>query len=355
LTNQQPFMNRSALFAVAFFGVFLYLLYQMLRLLAPFGSALLLAAVLAIALHPIHTWLSKLLKGREKISALLMTLFVILLIIGPAITLFGVLTTQAVDVYQGIATGMQSGKFPQAWSGIIDRILHRISEYPGFSTVDVKGLLLKSLGGVSSGLAAQFGALLKNTVILAVDLAVMLIALFFFFLSGDYYYNSIIDMLPFSSENKKAVANKVHDTFIAVINGVFLIALVQGALTGVGFALFGLPVPVFWGSLAAICALLPVGGAALVWLPGVLFLYVKGSILRCILLLFWGLIFVTLPDNIVKPILIGRKAKIPTFFLFISILGGLNAYGIFGVLLGPIVVTMLSAFIHIYRAEYSDN
>lgn len=355
MTTQPPFMSRPSLFALAFFGVFLFLLYQMLRLLAPFGSALLLAAMIAVALHPIHSWLVKRLREHQKLSALIMTFFVILLIIGPAITLFGVLTTQAVDVYQGITGGMQAGNLPEAWTEIIDRFSRRIAEYPHLSTVDIKGFLFKSLGDVSSGLAAQLGSLLKNTFILAVDLMVMLIALFFFFLNGDNYYRFLIDMLPFSSEHKKAVAGKVHDTFMAVINGVFLIALVQGVLTGVGFALFGLPVPVFWGSLAAIVALFPVGGAAIVWLPGVLFLYVKGSVIKSILLLFWGLVFVTLPDNIVKPILIGRKAKIPTFFLFISILGGLSAYGVFGILLGPIVVTLLTAFIQIYREEYANN
>ena len=355
MTDRQPFISRSSIFALAFFGVFLFLLYQMLRLLAPFGSALLLAVILAIALHPIHRRLVSCLKGREKLSSFLMTFFVILLIIGPAMTLFGILSTQAIDVYQEIMVGIQSNKFPEAWTEVIDRFSGRIAQYPFLSMFDMKGLLLRSLGVVSSGLAEQFGTLLKNTVILAIDLMIMLIALFFLFLKGENYYRIFIDMLPFSAEHKKAVAEKVHDTFLAVINGVFLIALVQGFLTGVGFALFGLSVPVFWGSLAAIAALLPVGGAALVWVPGVIFLYVKGSLMRSILFLFWGLAFVTLPDNIVKPVLIGRKAKIPTFFLFISILGGLDVYGIFGILLGPVVVTMLTAFIQIYRDEYLDN
>jgi len=327
----------------------------MLRLLAPFGSALLLAIILSIALHPIYSRLVKCVKGREKLSAFIMTLCVILLIIGPAMTLFGILTTQAIDVYQGIMNGIQADKFPEAWTEAIDRVSSRFAKYPFLSMVDVKGLLLKGLGVISSGLAAQFGTLLKNTVILAIDLTVMLIALFFLFLKGESYYRIFIDMLPFSAEHKKAVAEKVHDTFMAVINGVFLIALVQGVLTGLGFALFGLPVPVFWGSLAAIVALFPIGGAALVWFPGVLFLYIKGSTMRSILFLFWGLVFVTLPDNIAKPMLIGRRAKIPTFLLFISILGGLDAYGVFGILLGPIVVTMLTAFIQIYRDEYLDN
>lgn len=348
-------MSRSFFIALAFFIVFLFLLYQMLRLLAPFGSPLLLAVTLAIALHPIYNRLVNCLKGREKLSSFIMTFFVVLLIIGPAITLFGILSTQAIDVYQEIMAGIQSNKLPEAWIETIDRFTNRIAEYPVLSSVDVKGFILKSLGSISSGLAAQFGTLLKNTLILALDLMVMLIALFFFFLNGEKYYRFFIDMLPFSSEHKKAVSEKVHDTFIAVINGVFLIALVQGVLTGTGFAMFGLPVPVFWGSLAAIAALFPIGGAALVWVPGVVFLYLKGSVMRSILFFFWGLVFVTLPDNFAKPVLIGRKAKIPAFFLFISILGGLNAYGVFGILLGPIVVTMLTAFIQIYREEYADN
>jgi len=284
-----------------------------------------------------------------------MIFFVVLLVIVPSITLFGILTTQAIDVYQAIMVDIQSNKFPEAWTKTIDNFSSRIAEYPMLSGLDLKDFFLKSLGTVSSGLAVQFGTLLKNTVILAIDLMVMLIALFFFFLNGENYYRFFIDMLPFSSEHKTAVAEKVHDTFVAVINGVFLIALVQGILTGLGFALFSLPVPVFWGSLTVIVALLPIGGAALIWLPGVLYLYLKGSVMRSIFFFFWGLVFVTLPDNFAKSVLIGRRAKIPSFFLFISILGGLNVYGIFGILLGPVVVTMLMAFIQIYRDEYMNN
>lgn len=355
MTSPQPFVSRSHLFALAFFAVFLFLLYEMLRILSPFGSALLLAAILVIPLHPLYRRMVVLLHGYQTLAASVMTVVVILLVIGPAMALLSVLTSQAVEVYRGISVSLQSGTLPETWAKAVDLFSSKIGEYPFLSGVDVKGILLNGLGSVSSGLAAQFGTLLKNALILIVDLLVMLIALFFFFRNGESYYRSFIDMLPFPQVHKTSVAGKVHDTFIAVINGVFLIAIVQGVVTGIGFSLFGLAYPVFWGFLAAILALLPVGGAALVWAPGALFLFLKGATLRSVLLFFWGLVLVTLPDNVLKPLLIGRRAKIPSFFLFIGILGGLHVYGVFGILLGPIIVTMLTAFIQIYREEYADS
>jgi predicted PurR-regulated permease PerM len=112
---------------------------------------------------------------------------------------------------------------------------------------------------------------------------------------------------------------------------------------------------VFWGFLAAILALLPIGGAALVWVPAAVYLYLTGSAVSSILLAVWGVVLVSLPDNFLKPLLIGRKAKIPTFLLFIGILGGLQAYGVLGIFAGPLVVTLLTAFVQIYREEFVEK
>ncbi|HEX9021660.1 MAG TPA: AI-2E family transporter, partial [Nitrospirota bacterium] len=109
------------------------------------------------------------------------------------------------------------------------------------------------------------------------------------------------------------------------------------------------------GFLAAVLALFPVGGAALVWLPGSLYLFLSGATLRGVLLFVWGLAFVTLPDNILKPLIIGKKANIPTFILFIALLGGLQTYGVLGILFGPVVVTLVTVFVQIYREEYTER
>ena len=227
--------------------------------------------------------------------------------------------------------------------------------HPFLAQLDLKGVMIKGLSQFSSSLASQVGTVLKDGLLLVIHLFIMLTVLFFFFKNGENYYRTAMDLFPFSSEQKQNIARKLHDTFTAVINGIFLIALGQGMMTGIGFAVFGVPFPVFWGFLAAILALLPIGGASLVWIPGALYLMLSQAMVNSILLTLWGVVLVSLPDNFLKPLVIGKKANIPTLFLFLGILGGLQTYGFLGILFGPLIVTLLTAFIQIYRDEFAET
>ena len=353
--RSQPLLTRSFLFSVVFFGLFLFFFYQMGRILVVFISPLLWAAILTLTLKPLQNRIASRLKHRQGLTAGIMTLIALLLVVGPAVALLFVLATQAGDLYNGISAFVQSGKLTEAWERINSSFLDKVLQLPVLSSFDLKGAVVKGVSDLSSGLAGQLGGMLKNSLIFAVDIVIMLIALFFFFRDGESYSQDFIDLLPFTKLQKQEIAKKFVDTFSAVINGVFLVALLQGAMTGIGFALFGIPHAVFWGFLAALLALLPVGGAALVWLPGAAYLYLAGSVLSGILLGTWGLLLVSLPDNFLKPLLIGRKANIPTFILFIALLGGLQVYGFLGLLFGPLVVTLLTAFLQIYREEYAGK
>jgi predicted PurR-regulated permease PerM len=348
-------MTRPHFFAVVFFALFLFLLYQMMNILAPFSSALLWAAILALALHPVYERVQRALKGRAGLAASLMTVLTMLVIIVPAIMLLAVCASQAIGLYEWASGGFQSGKLSELWSRYAPSLSDKFLSSPALADIDIKGLAAKSIGDVSSALAGQIGSLLKNTLLLVFNLVVMLIALFFFFRNGESYYRSALDLLPFAAEHKRAISQKISDTFSAVLNGVFLIALIQGIVTGIGLAIFGVPYSIFWGFLAAIFALFPVGGAALVWVPGAIYLFSTEATVSGILLVLWGLLLVTLPDNFLKPVLIGRKANIPAFFLFIGILGGLKVYGMLGILFGPLVVTLLTVFFQIYREEYGSQ
>jgi len=357
LNDQQTpsFITRSRIFAVAFFAAFIFLLYQAARLLAPFSTALFWAAILALALRPVYRKLLSLLRGRAGLASFVMTGLTVILIIGPAVALLVVLAAQAVDLYQWATEGIRSGAAAELWNRLTTFLSQKLLAFPFLAELDIRDMLIKGFSQFSSGLAGQLGTALRDTVLLTVNLVIMVIVLFFFFRDGSSYYTVAMDLLPFRQEQKLSIARKLHDTFSAVINGVFLIALLQGLMTGIGFALFGAPFPVFWGFLAAIAALLPVGGAALVWVPGAIYLLLTGAKIKGILLAFWGLLLVSLPDNFLKPLLIGRKANLQTLFLFLGILGGLEVYGILGILFGPLIVTLLTAFIQIYREEYAEN
>jgi predicted PurR-regulated permease PerM len=350
-----PLITRSHIFAVTFFVIFLFLLYQMARMLAPFFAALIWAGIIALALQPVYHKVLTVLRGKAGLAASAMTLLTLLIIIGPAVALLAILTSQAIDLYQWATEGIRSGAAADLWSKLAGYVSQEILTHSFLTDLDLKGIVIKGISQFSSGLASQVGSVLKDTLLLVVNLLIMLVALFFFFRNGESYYRSAMDLLPFSHDQKQSITLKFRDTFTAVINGVFLIALMQGVMTGIGFALFHVPFPVFWGFFAAVLALLPVGGATLVWLPGALFLLLTGATLQGVLLAIWGTVLVSLPDNFLKPMLIGKKAKLPTLFLFLGILGGLQVYGFLGILFGPLIVALLTAFVQIYREEYATD
>jgi len=353
--SSKPFLSRTHIFAAAFFAVFLFLLYQAGRLITPFFSAVIWAGIIVLVLYPLYRKILALLRGRQNLAAGAMTLFTLVLVIGPGVFLFALMTAQVVDLYTAAVEFIQSGRLTDLWGRIQAWTQGFALSHPLLADLDIKTPVINGLRELSTGMAAQLGSLIKNILLAVVNLFIMLFVIFFFFRDGKAYADDLTDILPFPKQQKKSIMEKLGNTFSAVLNGLFVIAFFQGFMTGLGFLIFGVPFWVFWGFLAAIAALIPVGGTALIWIPGALYLYATGSELNAILLAAWGVVFVSAPDNFLRPILIGKKAKLPVFFLFLGILGGVQAYGILGVLFGPLVVTLLISFIEIYREEYAKS
>ncbi|MHB8844454.1 MAG: AI-2E family transporter [Nitrospirota bacterium] len=355
MNENRPVLTREHLFAAAFFAILLFLLYQGGRILAPYLSTLLWAAILTLTLHPLHRRVHALCKGRDTLAASLMTVLTIVVIIGPAVGILTLLASQGVELYHWASNMIQSGTVAEAWARFKESPLGSMIVQLPIGGGDMKTSILKGLSELSSDMAAQIGSLLKNTLLMVLNLIILFLALFFFFRDGTSYVRTTLGLLPFTDEQKETVSRKVYETFQAVINGVFLIAFIQGLMTGIGFAIFGIAFPAFWGSAAAVLALLPIGGAAIIWLGGAGYLYFSHEPTNALLLALWGAILVSLPDNFLRPLIIGRKAKLPTFLLFLGILGGIQAYGMLGILFGPLVVTLLMSFIVIYREEFAEK
>ena len=308
--------------------------------------------MIAFATNPVKRRLLLLFPARKNLTAFIMTLGAFLLIIGPSFYLIFNLTTQIIGLYHRGTIFFQSG----AWENLQKTALQSFSGYlPSprlFPDIDLREFLMNSLKEISGYMAKQLGGVLKNTFILIVNFIIMILTLFFFYRDGEHYYSTILQMIPFQSKQKVIVSKKFLDTFSAVIFGVFLIALIQGILTGIGMAIFGVPFFLFWGVLAFLSALIPVLGAAFVWVPGVLYIFLTGHTVASLLFALWGVLLISTPDNFLRPLLIGNRARLPVFFLYIGILGGLKVYGMAGILLGPLIVTMVIAFALIYREDY---
>lgn len=351
--HSRPSLSSTQIFSVAFFAALIFLLYQAGRMVTPFVSAIIWAAIIVLILYPLYERILALLNGRQNLASGIMTFFTLILVIGPAVLLFTLLTAQAVDVYNDASDFIQSGRLTELWGRVTEYTQRFMISHPFLEKLDIKSHIVKSLGDISTAMAGQLGALIKNILLAVVNLFIMLFVIFFFFRDGKRYTRELIDILPFPERQKRSIMEKIHTTFSAVLNGLFLVSLFQGVMTGFGFFIFGLPFGVFWGFLASLASLVPIGGSALVWIPGALYLMFTGSTLKGILLAAWGILLVSSLDNFLRPILIGKKAKLPTFFLFLGIFGGMQVYGILGILFGPLIVTLLITFLDIYREDYA--
>jgi predicted PurR-regulated permease PerM len=146
--------------------------------------------------------------------------------------------------------------------------------------------------------------------------------------------------VPLSDTRKRELTLRMAMVTRAVVLGTILTAVVQGTLLGAGFAIAGLPAPVVFGVLGAVLSVVPFGGTALVWVPGAAWLLLTGDFGHGLFLAAWGLLLVSTADNFLKPFLIGGQAEVPTLAIFIGVLGGLAAFGLVGMFLGPVVIAL---------------
>jgi predicted PurR-regulated permease PerM len=286
-------------------------------------------------------------------AATLMTLAAFVAIVSPTVLVLTALAAQLIDLGHAILELVQSGRWTELQARLQASPVGRALASPLLAGLDLRATITDGIRNMTAAVAGQLAGLLRDALIFALNLVIMLFALFFLYRDGEDYYRGLMNVLPFPHAQKVSIAERLRLTFSAIVNGVFLVALLQGVMTGIGFALFGVPYPVAWGSVAFVLALLPVIGAAGVWIPAVAWLYFHGETGAAAGLAVWSVLFVSLPDNFLKPLLIGSRARLPTFFLFLGLLGGLAVYGFLGILFGPLIVTALAAFLQIYQAEYA--
>jgi len=355
-------MTRQHLFAAFFFAALLYLLFQFYVIFSVFLVPLTWAALLALVFYPINERLVPLLRGRHTVAAFLLTTLVILLVMVPTILLTVLLGTESVTVYQRLQEMLTSGQTPALVERLLDwfraspfnQIWEHVSLRLASWNLNVGTTALKLSDAVSSFLVAQATGVAKNAVRFVVNFFLTTFALFFFFRDGERMMKSLRALIPMEPSHKDAVFGRLYDTLSAVVQGTLVTAAAQGFLAGVGFWFLDVPFAVILGCATAFLSLLP-AGAAVVWIGVVIYLFAEGALVRAIILMVWGTVVISGVDNVLRPMIIGGRTRIPTVFLFFGILGGLQAYGFLGIFLAPAVIAILVAFIRIYQEVYAGG
>lgn len=350
-------MTQRQLFALGFFVVLVVLLYQIAVVFRPFLMPVLWAVILAHITFPLHRQLSARLGNRKGLSAAILTVAVIALVVVPLVIFIVQLIEEASIAYVTAKAWIDSGGLKSApgqlsqWpiiGGYVQPILGRLVVSQG----DLEASLLHNIKALSGFFVEQLTGLATNLFLLIMNFLVMILTLFFFFKDGDRLYRNLYEVVPLDEVHKQKIFTRLDVTLRAVVKGVIITAMVQGLLAGAAYGVLGVPFPVVLMAMTALLAPLPFGGTALIWLPVAGYLYWTGPLWKAIAMLAWGAGVITMVDNVLRPMLIGKDAQLPVLFLFFSIIGGLAAYGMIGLFLGPILLAILMTAIQIYREEY---
>lgn len=317
-------------------------------MLAPLWGALAWGICLAFLLAPVHRWLTRTLKGRANLSAGIITVLVPLLLAGPLVSLGVAFATQVGDLVTRLQK--QPLRFDTSLLAQLERhpLLGSLAEWLRqnltATTEQLDGWLVSGAQMLLQSLAAKGGNFVLSALGTAVEFFVMLFLLFFLLRDGRQLLGRVVRLVPMEPQRRGELLKLIGDTTRAVVYGEVLTALAQGVLVGIGFAIAGLPSAVVFGVLAAILALLPVGGSALVWVPAVVFLAATSQWSWAIFMLIWGLA-VSVSDNLMRPLLISSRAPVSTPAIFVGVIGGVSAFGTIGVIIGPVLLTVIAALL----------
>ncbi|MEO6080465.1 MAG: AI-2E family transporter [Steroidobacteraceae bacterium] len=324
-------------------GAVLVLLLAVWLILRPLALPIAWAAIVGFLMHPLQVRLTRRLKGRSTLAASLITgltpvaLFVPLTLLAIAfLQQVGTLTThlqQNTDMFS-LASWLDSTQHPRI-AGLITWISTRFN----VQVSDMQAYLRDSVQTWAGTLAKSGGLAFLFTAGVLLRFFLMLFILFFSLRDGEMWFKRVAALLPLTKTHSSKLFTRMGKVLRAVVYGCGLTALVQGTLVTIGFAIAGLSGPIVFGVVASVLALLPFGGAALVWVPGMLYLFATGSIGWGIFMLAWGGV-VSISDNFIRPAIISRYTPVPTLLVFLGVIGGVAAFGPIGFIIGPVILVL---------------
>lgn len=353
----QPSNNRDMIVRVFFFGAFAFILYQLFLLASPFFTAMLGAAMLAMIFFPVHLRLLKALGNRTG-AAFVSTACVLFLGVLPLVGMGWFFIREAADlapVAKRFLDELRNRDWPSFEAHLpmmAQRVVHYLSGIFIRMNVDLKEVILENAQSVGGAVTQWASSALKNIAITLLNILILTIALFFAFRDGFRLLQWALSLVPMQASHKEIVARRVYETFRAVVVGSFLTAAAQGGLAIIGFLIAGVRLPVLLGIATSISAML--GASFLVTLPVAISVF-RESTGWGTFLLIWCLGIVGGVDNLLKPILIGSRARMPFILIFFSIVGGVKLYGFLGFFLGPMLIASFLSFVKIYREEYDKK
>ena len=327
----------------------LVVLWTAARIVWPFLSAILIGAILVTLTFPTYQRLCTRMREHSALAAVVMLVGISLVIVLPLFILALMLVQQANELIQHL----QSGE-AQAVLARLDPSHHLEwfrQHIPGFdpASVSPQRLVLPIVRGFPGWVARNGGALL--------DFGLVLLAMYFFYTEGEAIVTELAVLSPLPERYDREFAAQFKSVIDATFRGHVVTSLAQGVATTIGLVIAQVPAALFWGAVSTVMSLIPMIGSAAVWVPAAIYLFASAAMGKepywhAIFLTIWGAVIVSLIDNVVRTWAMKGKSELPAIPLLISVLGGMEAFGVIGLVIGPLVFSLLMSIIDIYKRSF---
>ncbi len=327
----------------------LTLTYLTYLVIDPFLIPIAWAVVMTVVFYPFYHYIQRYIRWKS-VASLITVLVTLLIIAGPFSFLIVNLVNELKDFVnylntKGIGSLDEILRSEQAlWLQEKIKTTFNLKE---FNLVDI---LSKSISNLGKSILSNVTRGVANIMAVVVNFLLMLFAMFFMVKDGPDLIKKIRDYMPFSDAQKDRLASQIKDMVISTIYGGVIVSLIQGTLGGITFFALGLNSPVLLGTLMAFMSFIPGLGAVSVWGPVAVYLIIKKLYLKAVVLFVVGVFVISMVDNILKPIIISGRTRMPTMVIFFCVIGGLKVFGLIGLVLGPLVVAMFVSVLEIFRS-----
>ncbi len=318
-----------------------------------FLLAVLLAAVFSALLHPLYLRARRMFRSGPAVTSAIVIFFLLIAVGVPVFAFAGIVAAEALSVSKAVEpwlreriydTGAPAFQLPEwlPFSSQLEPFKSQILEKLGELIGSLGQFLFRSLRDATSG---AVGVLL--------NLFVFLYAMFFFLMRGSELLDSVLRYLPLTSSDRERLIERGLAVSRAILKSILIIGLLQGVLVGAAFWVLGIDGAFFWGAIVLILSSIPGLGSVIVWAPGAVYLFAIGQHFEAIALIVWGAFVVGLVDNVLRPRIVGGETKIPDLFILLAVLGGIGAFGVVGIIVGPIIAAVFLTALDIYQNVFS--
>ena len=344
--------NLSKPFLIALVIITLIACYFVFR---PFLTVIIIAAILATIFYKPYELLCRFLKGQRNLSALLMCLFLVVIIILPTVQAVIYTADKSVQAYTDTTAYFNDHNFSDVFKApFFQRLNLDGVNLEKYNNDVVKNVLLDVLQKSSNWMLSGATSALMETTSFIISLIMIILTMFFFFVDGKNMLNHLMYLSPLQDKYNKEIFSKFREISYTTMVSTFVVAIAQGAVGAIGFAIVGFPA-FLAGVIVAILSLLPYVGSMVFYVPVGLYYLLMGQTWQGIFILLWGFLIIGTIDNVIRAWMLKGKAQINPIFIVFSVLGGIILFGFWGVVLGPLVVAIAATVLHIYSLEFAPE